>query len=289
VFSLGDTRVAITASDAHGNQAGRALTVTVEDTTPPQVSAPAGVVAEATAVQSTLSIGTASATDIFPVSVASDAPPDGFALGDTVVTWTATDQNGNAATAAQTVTVADTTPPLLSVPPDVFAEATGVLSALSIGAAAATDVFAVTVTSDAPPAFPVGGTTVRWTATDSHGNETTANQRVQAMYRFHGFSGRVAPGGVYGANRSLPLRFTLSFAGGPAVSSATARLRVQYLGSAGELTDPVEVVVPGNDRFRFKGDRYRFNLKTPGWAAGRYRLIVTLDDGRAYSMQIALR
>jgi len=46
----------------------------------------------------------------------------------------------------------------------------------------ATDLFAVTITNDAPAAFPVGVTTVTWTATDANGNIATATQPVLVSY-----------------------------------------------------------------------------------------------------------
>lgn len=37
------------------------------------------------------------------------------------------------------------------------------------------------------------------------------------------------------------------------------------------------------------GDHYHLNVKTHGWSTGRYRLAVTLDDGRGYAVEITLR
>ena len=68
-------------------------------------------------------IGIATASDICDasVSISNDAPAL-FLLGDTVVTWTATDDDGNDNTATQTVTIVDTTPPdfELSVSPEIL-------------------------------------------------------------------------------------------------------------------------------------------------------------------------
>ena len=43
-----------------------------------------------------------------------------FRLGDTTVTWTVTDWNGNSASAAQLVTVADTAPPMVTAALDSY-------------------------------------------------------------------------------------------------------------------------------------------------------------------------
>ena len=114
------------------------------------------------------------------MTVTSDAPAT-YPLGTTVVTWTATDANGNVTTGTQNVTVVDTTAPVLTVPADVSVEATGMQTPVSIGTATATDIFAVTVTSDAPATYPLGTTVVTWTATDANGNVTTGTQNVTVV------------------------------------------------------------------------------------------------------------
>ena len=77
---------------------------------------------------------------------------------------------------------ADTTPPVVTPPPDKKADATGPLTSVDIGTATATDdVGVISISSDAPSGFPVGVTTVTWTATDAAGNEGTATQRVTVV------------------------------------------------------------------------------------------------------------
>lgn len=73
----------------------------------------------------------------------------------------------------------DTTPPVVIAPPGVITEATGVLTAVSIGTATATDdVGVVSLTNDAPASFPVGTTMVTWTAKDAAGNAGKGIQKV---------------------------------------------------------------------------------------------------------------
>ncbi|MEF2967777.1 HYR domain-containing protein [Paenibacillus sp. M1] len=176
-YPVGTTEVTWTATDTHGNISTGVQTVTVEDTTKPILTLPKDVKVEATAVQSIVEIGQATATDIFPVTITSDAPAD-YPVGTTEVTWTATDTHGNVSTGVQTVTVEDTTKPILTLPKDVTVEATAVQSVVEIGQATATDIFPVTITSDAPADYPVGTTEVTWTATDTHGNVSTGVQTV---------------------------------------------------------------------------------------------------------------
>jgi len=179
-FALGATTVTYTATDGNGLTSTGTQTVTVADTTAPVLTLPADVSVEANAVLSTVAIGSATATDIFAVTVTSDAPAS-YALGTTVVTWTATDANGNASSGTQNVTVSDTTAPVLTVPADVSVEANAVLSTVAIGSATATDIFAVTVTSDAPATYALGTTVVTWTATDANGNVTSGTQNVTVV------------------------------------------------------------------------------------------------------------
>jgi len=179
-FALGVTTVSVTATDCANNSTSTTTTVTVQDTTAPVITPPADITTEATAVQTPVVIGTATATDIFAVSVTSDAPAT-FPVGTTVVTWTATDANGNSATATQNVTVVDSTPPTITAPADVTIEATGNPNTpfvLTIPATATDLVGVANVSNNAPTSYPLGTTQVTWTATDAAGNAATAVQNV---------------------------------------------------------------------------------------------------------------
>ncbi len=123
VFPIGDTLVTCTASDGVGNSNSVQFTITVTyealDTTPPTITAPSNYSTEATALLTPLdstSYGTATATDdADPNPVITNNAPDTFPLGDTTITWTATDSLGNTATATQIITVQDTTWPILTL------------------------------------------------------------------------------------------------------------------------------------------------------------------------------
>ena len=184
LFPLGTTVVTWTATDGAGNQTTGTQLVTVADTTAPELTVPADVTVEAEGELTGVDSGQATATDaVGAVTVSSDPPvPGQFPLGSTVVTWTATDGAGNQTTGTQSVTVADTTAPELAVPADLTVEADGPLTAVDIGQATAADaVGPVTVTNDAPALFPLGTTTVTWTATDGAGNQTTGTQLVTVV------------------------------------------------------------------------------------------------------------
>jgi Tol biopolymer transport system component len=111
VFPIGSTPVLLTATDAAGNSASEAITVTVVDTTPPLVTAPASVTVTASAPLTLVDIGMATATDAVGVaSLSNDAPVAGFDVGDWIVIWTATDAAGNVGTATQQVSVLNAEP-----------------------------------------------------------------------------------------------------------------------------------------------------------------------------------
>jgi len=74
------------------------------------------------------------------------------------------------------VTVTDAESPSIAAPPDVTAEC-GV--PVTLGSASASDNCpGVTVSNDAPASFPLGTTTVTWTATDAHGHSASDPQSV---------------------------------------------------------------------------------------------------------------
>ena len=112
-----------------------------------------------------------------PLSVSNDAPHP-YPLGSTVVTWSAVDGHSNVGTDTQTVTIADTTPPVFtSVPANITMNNCG---PADLGLPTATDDCggSPTFTNNAPPYFFVGPTAVTWTATDISGNHATATQTV---------------------------------------------------------------------------------------------------------------
>ncbi|MFD1905913.1 HYR domain-containing protein [Paenibacillus rhizoplanae] len=121
---MGVTEVIWTAKDANGLVTTGKQKVTVVDTTLPILTVPRDISVEATAVNTPVQTGKATATDLFPVTVVSNAP-DSYPLGKTIVTWKATDANGNFSTGTQTITVKDTTAPVIADIPDYIAEATG--------------------------------------------------------------------------------------------------------------------------------------------------------------------
>jgi hypothetical protein len=187
VFPLGTTTVTVTAKDAANNTSTGTFTVTVVDTTGPVLTLPSNVTAEATgAGGATVSYAAASATDAVsgnPVITYSQASGTVFPLGTTTVTVTAKDAANNTSTGTFTVTVRDTMGPLLIVPSNMTAEATGASGALlnyppatAADAVSATPV--ITYSQASGTVFPLGTTTVTVTAKDAANNTSTGTFTV---------------------------------------------------------------------------------------------------------------
>ena len=113
---LGTTHVVWTARDASNNTASATQTVSVVDTTPPRITCPGAVTAECTGpgVASGVNVGTALDTDVCGTVQLTNDSPGTFQLGSSLVTHTATDQQGLMATCGQQVVVQDTTPPAVT-------------------------------------------------------------------------------------------------------------------------------------------------------------------------------
>lgn len=110
------------------------------------------------------------------------SPAGPYPIGETQLTLTVTDANGLSSSCQTTVTVLDTTPPVIATPDDVIVtNIEGVCAAnVALQAPAATDNCGIKDVSpdQAVDVFPVGEHFVTWTATDLHGNTQTVVQRV---------------------------------------------------------------------------------------------------------------
>jgi hypothetical protein len=184
-FPLGATLVTCAATDARGNVASAAFTVTVSDATAPGLTVPGDIPAEATGPAGAAVTYAAAAADVVDGPIAPVcAPASGavFPLGTTPVTCTATDARGNTASATFSVTVADTTPPALALPAAVTAVATSDAGAVVTYAATASDlvdgVVAAVCTPDAGAVFPIGATIVSCFAADAAGNPASGTFTV---------------------------------------------------------------------------------------------------------------
>jgi hypothetical protein len=114
-YSLGTTPVRLSVSDGEFTDTCGA-NVTVNDCEPPVITCPAAVVAECMGDgMATVDPGDAVATDLCSPVTVTDPGPGDYPLGTTPVDYTATDSYGNSASCTGSVTVEDTTPPVIIV------------------------------------------------------------------------------------------------------------------------------------------------------------------------------
>jgi hypothetical protein len=188
-FALGSTTVLCQASDKAGNNAISSFIVTVKDTTPPVISGtPSNIVFEATSSAGAIVTYTLpTATDAVDGALAAScSPPSGgtFPLGSSTVTCQASDKAGNIATSSFTVTIQDTTPPVISgTPSNIVIEATSSTGAVvSYSLPTAIDAIDGAVAVSCSPAsgstFALGSLTVTFQASDKSGNKATSSFAV---------------------------------------------------------------------------------------------------------------
>ena len=161
------------------------MQITVFDSVPPVITPPNDITFEATAIQTPLDTahyGVATATDNIDqdITITNNAVSP-FRVGTHTITWSATDNSGNSSVATQTITIQDTTPPVITPPNDLTIEATAIQTPLELdnyGIATASDIFEIIISSNAPDLFPLGDTIVVWSGTDANGNTATTTQNI---------------------------------------------------------------------------------------------------------------
>ena len=184
-FPLGATPVACSAVDRAGFAASGGFTVDIQDTAPPVLRLPSGLVVEATSGQGARVAFAASAEDRVDRAVPVTCTPASgstFPLGVTPVACSAVDHAGFAAGNGFVVTVEDTTAPQLDLPSGITVDATSSAGAAVTYSASASDSVDGAIAPTCSPAsgaiFPMGTTTVRCAASDAHGNKASGRFAV---------------------------------------------------------------------------------------------------------------
>jgi hypothetical protein len=196
-FPLGTTGVTCSAQDAAGNPAAVSFTVSVVDTTAPGLTVPADIVLEAVSPSGRVITFETSATDSVSGAVAVSCSPASesvFPIDSTDVICVAQDAEGNTADASFTVTVQDTTGPVLTVPSDINEEASSADGRVISFATSAIDAVSGSVGVSCVPAsgstFPIGTTAVDCSAFDAADNLGEAHFSVTVR--------RPVPGRIHG-------------------------------------------------------------------------------------------
>jgi hypothetical protein len=178
-------------------------TITVQDTTPPTIIAPTNLVLECPANTSTNVTGVATAHDGCSAVTITYSDVVSNSCGGTKTisrTWTATDGCGNSASALQTITVRDTTPPTVTAPPNLVLQCPANTATNATGVATTQDgCSAVTLAYSDSVSNTCGGANIisrTWTATDACGNSASAVQTITVQ-------DTTPPTLTVGANRSV--------------------------------------------------------------------------------------
>ncbi len=196
-FPVGSTVVLATSTENGGSCS---FTVTVNTTAALSISCPATQTVTAAPGECEATVNPAAPTTNPDTGVTvngarSDSQPldAPYPAGPTTITWTATDSGGHTATCNQTIIVNanDTVPPTITAPADLdlFTGSTeesscGTIVSENDLTPAASDSCSVNVSRAGVPAgnfFPVGTTTVTYTATDAAGNTATATQTISVV------------------------------------------------------------------------------------------------------------
>jgi gliding motility-associated-like protein len=188
-FVVGTTTVTYTFTDAANNASTCSFLVTVIDTINPVISnCPSNISVSnnGTACGNTVTWTAPTAADNCGIAsfTTSYNPGSFFPVGTTTVTYTATDVNSNISTCSFTVTVSDTTKPVVANCPSnvtVYSAALACGNTATWAAPTATDNCGTVITSSTHNPgdfFPVGTTTVTYTFTDAASNNATCSFNV---------------------------------------------------------------------------------------------------------------
>ncbi len=189
VLGIGVTTVFCTATDAAGLTTDGTFTITVVDDTPPEfTSVPGPISVSAVDANGAPVTYTVTATDnsgLPPIIGCTPLSGATFPLGTTAVMCSATDGSGNVSTAGFSVTIADTTPPVVTVNGDDPLEVIAGTVFDDPGATATDNVdaaVAVVVSGSVNTSSP-GSYVLTYTAEDAAGNVASASRVVNVVDR----------------------------------------------------------------------------------------------------------
>jgi len=241
-------------------------------------------------------------------------PGDTFPVGSTTVTYTAVDSTGNSTNCSFTVTVADTTPPVLgSCPPGGPFILNSGSPPLQI---AATDNCGLNLTASSltgtVDTSSVGSKQVTFQAVDNAGNTSSQSCSYQVIYQPAGISGTIngslvpghqilkpvstaAPYSVFKQGSTVPLKFAVFDANLSSVGSAGVVTSVTLAAAVnGTTSDVNETILSANEDSVFHWDPssqlWTFNLSTKNLPKNAtFFYTISLNDGTSINVQFGLR
>jgi len=232
----GSVDYTIDFSDAAGNTGSGAANASnriTYDRTTPAITAPAdlNINADNGSCQATsVALGSPSTFDTNTIETTNDAPSI-FPVGITIVTWTVKDAAGNSKTATQKVTIADAQQPIITEPvsqsfcydptntyviPTLAATDNCGINSISYDVSGATSRNGNG--NDASGNFNVGVSTITWTVTDIHNNQSTVSNTVSVNAAVS-----VKIDDVYAVNQATDNKNTLYIGYGPSSFNLVAK------------------------------------------------------------------
>jgi uncharacterized protein YjbI with pentapeptide repeats len=288
IFQIGQSYVSCSATDTALNQSIVSFTVTVVDTTPPDLIVPGPISLEATSPQGSIVAyanngemnAKVSATDIVSspdqIAIVCEPPSESlFAITVTTVTCIATDGAGNSSDDQFEVSVVDTTAPEISVPNDITVPTETESGSVVDFEVEATDVGDANVEVTCSPVsgsiFAVGATPVECIATDDTGNSTTGTFNINVRTNIIWIEPVDDPAtGNLGAN----MNFRWGYGAGGVLSNSssmidkpggkgTKPLSMKFFGETCEIGNPQVVDLDaGKSSLRYSSGEWQLNWQT---------------------------
>lgn len=236
LFPVGTTRVTWSVTDLNEYRVTATQWVTVMDNELPAISTSDVVVTnDAGKCGALVTLSKPATSDNCGIASVTNNAPAFFPKGTTVVTWTVKDNSGNTFSQNSNVTVTDIDKPAITAPANVGVTISSGSRAynVNLGTPTTADNCGVqAVKNNAPSSYPVGTTTVTWTATDNSGNSATAKQLVTVNRKKSGTSSNgqasVTGGVTTGEKTDTEGILKLVVAPNPSATHFTLKLESKY-------------------------------------------------------------
>lgn len=189
-LAIGSYRYVAHSVDAYGVYGYNFFSITVTDTTPPDLTLTGLPIIEIDVDTIPYEEAGATAYDIVAGDLSSkiqiSGTVDTSTPGSYTIVYTVTDDYANTSQVIRTVNVVtslDITPPVITAPDDMAVEATAILTPVNIGSASVNDDFdgALFAIPDSIGPFPIGQNSIVWSAVDAAGNVGVATQIVSIV------------------------------------------------------------------------------------------------------------
>ncbi|MBI4684076.1 MAG: PxKF domain-containing protein [Nitrospirae bacterium] len=213
-----------------------------------------------------------------------------------VVSDTAVDKAGHAATTSVTVSI-DKTPPKIITTGPREAENYSICNLPAPNSLLADDISGIKESSENRSGGNknrVGTFTYTVTASDNAGNTATERISYRGIYAFEGFQPPTTFRKPFTLGSAIPIAFVLTDGCKNFVSDAVAALYIQKVSSEEPEEYPIDnssVLADSGNTFwyDFVTNQYIYNLSTENLSVGTWKVNVTLDDGMTYSTLVGIK